>query len=83
MLIPLLKKERESLSIVYSLVLQNVVDRLDKAFKAFFHRCEVGEKPIFPRFRGRHRYKSFCFGKGGFSLLEGKLKLSKLGIICA
>ncbi len=44
MLIPLLKKERESLRIVYSLVLQNLVDCLEKAFKAFFRRCKAGAK---------------------------------------
>ncbi|MCX6994481.1 MAG: hypothetical protein NTY13_01375 [Chlamydiae bacterium] len=66
MLIPLLKKERESLSIVHSQVLQNVVDRLDKVFKAFFRRCKAGEKLIFPTFRGMHRYKSFCFSQSDF-----------------
>ena len=81
MLIPLLKKERESLSIVHSQVLQNVVDRLDKSFKAFFRRCKTGEKPGFPRFRGMHRYNSFCFPQSGFSLIDGELKLSKLGNI--
>ena len=81
MLIPLLKKERESLGIVHSQVLQNVVDRLDKAYKAFFRRCKAGEKPGFPRFRGMHRYNSFCFPQSGFSLVGGELKLSKLGNI--
>ena len=32
--------------------------RLDRAFKAFFRRCELGEKPGFPRFRSRARFDS-------------------------
>src|ERR1700690_3385830 len=52
MLLPLLKEERASLGQVHSQVLQNVVDRNDKAFQAFFRRCQLGEKPGFPRFRG-------------------------------
>ena len=79
MLLPLLKEERESLTQVHSQVLQNVVDRLDKAFQAFFRRCKAGEKPGFPRFRGMHRYNSFCYPQSGFSLVGNELKLSKLG----
>jgi putative transposase len=81
MLLPLLKMERPSLDQVHSQVLQNVVDRLDKGFQAFFRRCTSGEKPGFPRFRGAHRYNSFCFPQSGFSLIDGKLKLSKIGLI--
>ncbi len=79
MLLPLLKAERSSLDQVHSQVLQNVVDRLDKAFQAFFRRCKGGEKPGFPRFRGMHRYNSFCYPQSGFSLIGKELKLSKIG----
>jgi putative transposase len=81
MLLPLLKIERSSLCQVHSQVLQNVVDRLDKAFQAFFRRCKDGDKPGFPRFRGVHRYNSFCYPQSGFSLIGDELKLSKLGSI--
>ncbi|MGH7889487.1 MAG: RNA-guided endonuclease InsQ/TnpB family protein [Thermodesulfobacteriota bacterium] len=81
MFLPLLKEERPSLSRVHSQVLQNVVDRLDKAFQGFFRRCKAGEMPGFPRFRGVHRYNSFCYPQSGFSLVGDKLKLSKLGPI--
>ena len=40
MLLPLLKEERPNLAKVHSQALQNVVDRLDKAFQAFFRRCK-------------------------------------------
>jgi putative transposase len=81
MLLPLLKAERSSLDQVHSQVLQNVVDRLDKSFQAFFRRCKGGEKPGFPRFRGMHRYNSFCYPQSGFSLIGKELKLSKIGNI--
>jgi putative transposase len=79
MLLPLLKEERKTLTQVHSQVLQNVVDRLDKAFQAFFRRCKAGEKPGFPRFRGNHRYNSFCFPQSGFSMILNELKISKIG----
>lgn len=81
MLLPFLKVERETLAQVHSQVLQNVVDRLDKGFQAFFRRCRAGEKPGFPRFRGIHRYNSFCYPQSGFSLIDNELKLAKLGKI--
>jgi putative transposase len=81
MLIPLLKKERSTLNQVHSQVLQNIVDRLDKAFQAFFKRCKEGEKPGFPRFRGAHRYNSFAYPQSGFSLVGNEIKLSKIGTI--
>ena len=81
MFLPELKLERPQLDIVHSQVLQNVVDRLDKAFQAFFRRCKAGEKPGFPRFRGIHRYNSFCYPQSGFSLVGSELKISKIGKI--
>src|SRR3990167_2246103 len=69
MFLPLLKDERPTLKIVHSQVLQNVIDRLDKAFQSFFQRCKAGEKPGFPRFRGEHRYDSFCYPQSGFCFL--------------
>ena len=35
----------------HSQVLQNVSDRVDKAFKNFFRRVKNGEKPGYPRFK--------------------------------
>lgn len=81
MLLPLLKEGRPALEQVHSQVMQNVVDRLDKAFQAFFRRCKLGEEPGFPRFRGMHRYNSFCYPQSGFFLIGKDLKLSKIGNI--
>jgi putative transposase len=78
----ILKQEHPSLSIVHSQVLQNVAVRIDLAFKAFFRRCKAGEKPGFPRFRGKDRYDSFTFPQFGFKIDEqGKLYASGIGHI--
>jgi putative transposase len=78
----ILKQEHPSLSIVHSQVLQNVAVRIDLAFKAFFRRCKAGEKPGFPRFRGKDRYDSFTFPQFGFKIDEqGKLFASGIGHI--
>ena len=46
---------------VQSQVLQNVAVRIDLAFQAFFRRVRAGEKPGYPRFRGKGRYDSITF----------------------
>ncbi|HAT45654.1 MAG TPA: transposase [Ktedonobacter sp.] len=79
---PILKEERPSLSTAHSQVLQNVALRIDLAFKAFFRRCKAGEKPGFPRFRGRDRYDSFTFPQSGFTIThDDRVTLSKIGSI--
>jgi len=79
---PVLKQERPTLERVHSQVLQNVAVRIDLAFKAFFRRCKAGEKPGFPRFRGKDRYDSFTFPQSGFSLThDSHVSLSKIGSI--
>jgi len=47
---------------VYSHVLQDVLDRLDRAYKSFFSRVKKGAKKAgLPRFKGRDRWDSFKF----------------------
>lgn len=77
--LPVFKKQRPSLASVHSQVLQNVAVRIDLAFKAFFRRVKAGEKPGYPRFRGKGRYDSFTFPQSGFSLDGNILRLSKIG----
>jgi len=66
---------------IHSQVLQDVLLRLDKAFKAFFRRVANGEKPGYPRFQGRNRYTSFTYPQGGYSLSEQHVTFSKIGTI--
>jgi len=51
--------KKPELKEVFSQVLQNVHERVDLALKAFFRRVKAGEKPGYPRFRGKGRYDSF------------------------
>ena len=75
------KQEHPELRDVFSQVLQNVQERVDLAFKAFFRRVKAGEKAGYPRFRGYGRYDSFTFKQFGFELLENGLFLSKIGVM--
>src|SRR5215475_14000403 len=40
-------------------VQQDALERVDGAFKGFFRRVQNGEKPGFPRFKGKDRYHTF------------------------
>jgi putative transposase len=81
--LPALKQDRPSLHRVHSQVLQNVAVRSDLAFKAFFRRCKAGQEPGYPRFRGAGRYDSMTFPQygNGCQLVDGLLKLSKVGAV--
>jgi len=79
-LLPQWKKERPSLNIVYSQVLQDVLRRVDEAFKGFFRRVKNSEKPGYPRFKGKGRYRSITYPQFGFGITdERKLHLAKVG----
>ena len=80
-LLPDWKSDKPELSEVFSQTLQNVQERVDLALKAFFRRVKAGEKPGYPRFRGRGWYDSFTYPQKGFKLDSGKLYLSKIGEI--
>jgi putative transposase len=66
---------------VHSHVLQTVVQDLDKAFQAFFRRVKAGEEPGYPRFKGKHRFKSFGFKEygNGFKVDGRRLKIAGIG----
>ncbi|WP_243029501.1 RNA-guided endonuclease InsQ/TnpB family protein, partial [Thermus altitudinis] len=46
-------------------VLQDVIKRVDRAFQGFFRRVKKGQKPGYPRFKGKRRYDSFTFPQAG------------------
>ncbi len=80
--IPILKTERPSLKAVHSQVLQNVTERVDLAFKAFFRRVKAGETPGYPRFRGKGWYDSFTYPQADAFRVHGHwLDVSKFGRI--
>jgi len=68
---------------IHSHILQNVVADLDNAFQAFFRRVKAGEKPGYPRFKGRNRFAGFGFKEygNGFKIDGRRLKLSGIGRI--
>ncbi len=81
--IPILKAERPSLASVHSQVLQNVTERVELAFQAFFRRVKAGEKdPGYPHFKSYGRYDSFTFTQSGFSIThDNRVTLSKVGSV--
>ena len=65
---------------VGSQVLQDVLERLDKAYKAFFRRVKNGSgKAGFPRFKGRDRYDSYTLKQTGWKLDGRYLSIRNVG----
>lgn len=62
---------------------QDVLKRIDKAFKAFLRRCKSGQKPGFPRFKSHRRYDSITFPShgDGHKLLNRHLRVQGVGDI--
>jgi putative transposase len=81
--LPPIKAEMPEYGEVHSQVLQDVVQRVDRAFQAFFRRVKNGETPGYPRFHGRNRYNSVTYPQfgNGAALDNGFLVLSKIGRI--
>lgn len=70
--LPQLKEQFPEYKEVNSQVLQQCLDRLQKAYQNFFRRAKKGgEKPGFPRFKGKNRYSSFTLKNTGWHL-EGR-----------
>lgn len=53
------RKESPELRATLRTIQSDALERLDFAFDAFFRRLKNGEKPGFPRFKGRDRYDTF------------------------
>jgi len=82
--LPKWKKNHPELKVVYSQVLQDVVHRVELAFKAFFERAAKGEKPGFPRFKGTGQYDSITFTQNdSFKVGDSTVRLAKIGQVKA
>ncbi len=80
--LPDIKAIREEYKDIHSQVLQDVLRKVDKAFKAFFARCKRGHTPGYPRYKARGHYDSFTYPQAGFSLThDNRVCLSKIGSI--
>lgn len=72
---------------VHSQALQDVLRRLDKAFKSFFRRVKEKKKGKkakigYPRFKSIHGFRSITYPQSGFKLLDnGHIWVSKIGTI--
>ncbi|HEY8139746.1 MAG TPA: transposase, partial [Nitrososphaera sp.] len=76
-LLPLRKQENKYYKQVHSQVLQDVLQRLDKSYQAFFRKIAR-----YPKFKRREKYNSFTYPQyGGFKFKDGKLLLSHVGSI--
>jgi putative transposase len=78
--LPELKKEFPVFKAVGSQVLQDVLERLDAAYKSFFRRVkQKGQKAGFPRFKGDGRYDSFTLKQAGWKLSGRYLTITRIG----
>lgn len=76
--LPELKEAFPEFTQVGSQCLQDVLERLDNAFKSFFQRCKQG-KAGFPRFKSKGRYDSFTLKQSGWKLEGLYLHLANIG----
>lgn len=79
--LPEIKKLRPEYKDIGSQVLQDVIQRLDRAYQAFFRRVKAGEAPGFPRFRSHRRYDSLTFKQAGWKLEGRRLRLQGIGTL--
>ena len=80
--LPLWKKDKPELENIHSQVLQNVQERVDLAFRAFFQRIKKGQKPGYPRFKGLGQYDSFCYPQPKDNCPKNNLlKIFKIGFV--
>jgi putative transposase len=77
--LPDLKNGSPEFKQVPSQTLQDVVERVDKAFLGFFRRIKSGEKPGYPRFKGFDRYDSWTLKQAGWKLKDKYLTIQKIG----
>ena len=77
--LPELKEAFPEYKDVNSQALQQVIQRLDLSYQAFFRRVKNGETPGFPRFKGRNRYDSFTLKQTGWRLDGRNLHVRNVG----
>jgi putative transposase len=78
--LPELKKTYTEFKQIPSQSLQDVIERLDRAYQNFFNRVKKGETPGFPRFKGINRYDSFTLKQVGWKLEGSNLSVYNVGI---
>lgn len=75
-----LKQERPGYGQIYSQVLQDLVKRVKQAFDRFIKVDKNGKRSGKPRFKGKHRYRTFTYPQGSLDWVNGnRVKLPKIG----
>ncbi len=78
--LPALRKYSPEFKAVGSQVLQDVIQRVDRAYKAFFRRVkDKNGKAGFPRFKSTNRYDSFALKQTGWKLEGRYLYIKNVG----
>ena len=72
--LPACKEADVAMQGVYSQVLEDVLHRVDKTYKAFFRRGKG-----FPRFKGKGWFDSFTYPQLGFRVEGSQVSLAKIG----
>lgn len=71
-----LRKKNEYWLLVGSQAVQDIIQRIDRAYQLFFKHHKKGVRP--PNFRKRIKYKSFTLKQAGYKFLKGnQLKIGK------
>ena len=62
---------------------QATLKRLQRSFENFFRRCKAGEKPGYPRFKGKYRFDTVIFPSygDGCKLKDGRLYIQHVGLL--
>lgn len=82
--LPKWKKDHPELKAAYSQILQDVVHRVELAFKAFFDRVERGGTPGYPRLKGEGQYDSITYTQNhSFKVGDSTIRLAKIGQVKA
>jgi putative transposase len=78
-----IRQEHDQLREVNYSATQDCLRRLQKAFDGFFRRVKAGEKPGYPRFKGKRRYDSITFPSygDGVRLKDSRLYAQNVGHI--
>jgi putative transposase len=79
--VPDIRKLNPDYMQIQARVCDQVLRQVDKSFQAFFRRCKSGEKPGFPRFKGRAFFNSFFYNREGFRFVGNKLRLANIGLV--
>ena len=78
--LPELKEAFPEFKVVGSQCLQDVLQRVDRAFQGFFQRVKAKNgKAGFPRFKSKNRYDSFTLKQAGWKLEGRYLYIKNLG----